>query len=104
MFPDLHQFARQEARHYFLNGTPETELDGVKFQLSGGLYDAPSGVTCYVTYPKADYAAGGTLRPRMSQSALYRKRTIGTAELESPFSPLCPILIWSPSPSNVVYQ
>ena len=72
----------------FQNGTPETELDGVKFQLGGGLYDAPSGVTCYVTYPKADYAGGGTLRPRMSENALYRKRTIGTAELGTPF-PLC---------------
>ena len=100
--PDLHQFARQEARHYYLNGTPETELDGVKFQLGGGLYDAPSGVTCYVTYPKADYASGGTLRPRMSQSALYRERTIGTVKLESPFLPLSPILICPPPPSNVV--
>lgn len=97
MFPDLHQFARQEARHYYLNGTPETELDGVKFQLGGGLYDAPSGVTCYVTYPKADYGGGGTLRPRMSENALYRKRTIGMAEFGLPFPPLSPILIWSHS-------
>ena len=70
--PDLHQFARAEARHYYLNGTPDSELEGVKFQLTGGLYDTPSGLTCYVTHPKVDYSSGGTLRPRMKESPLYR--------------------------------
>ena len=74
--PDLHAFSRGEARHYYLNGTPDSALDGVKFELGGSLYDAPSGLSCFVTYPKPSYASGGTLRPRMSESPLYRKRTV----------------------------
>ena len=74
--PDLHAFSRGEARHYYLNGTPDSALDGVKFELGGSLYDAPSGLSCFVTHPKPSYASGGTLRPRMSESPLYRKRTV----------------------------
>lgn len=73
--PDLHSFARQEARHFHLNGTPESELEGVKFSLDGGLYDAPTGLSVYVSHPKPSYASGGTLRPRMTETAMYRKRT-----------------------------
>ena len=74
--PDLHSFTRQEARHFHLNGTPESELEGVKFSLDGGLYDAPTGLSVYVSHPKPSYAAGGTLRPRMTETAMYRKRTV----------------------------
>ncbi len=74
--PDLHKFSKQEARHFFLNGTPETTLDGVKFELGGGLYDTPSGLSCYVHYPKQSFSKGGTLRPRMTESPMYRRRTV----------------------------
>ena len=74
--PDLHQFSRQEARHFMLNGTPDTELDGVQFKLEGGLYDAPSGISIYQTYPKPNYVSGGTLRPRMGKTSLWRDRII----------------------------
>lgn len=74
--PDLHQYSRQEARHFMLNGTPETELEGVQFKLDGGLYDAPSGISIFQTYPKPNYVSGGTLRPRMGKTGLWRDRTI----------------------------
>lgn len=59
-----------------LNGTPDTELDGVQFKLEGGLYDAPSGISIYQTYPKPNYVSGGTLRPRMGKTSLWRDRII----------------------------
>lgn len=75
--PDLHSFTRQEARHFHLNGTPESELEGVKFSLDGGLYDAPTGLSVYVSHPKPSYAAGGTLRPRMCVLACPRPFHLG---------------------------
>jgi hypothetical protein len=74
--PDLHQFSRQESRHFMLNGTPDTDLEGVQFKLDGGLYDAPSGISIFQTYPKPNYVSGGTLRPRMGKTGLWRDRTI----------------------------
>lgn len=59
-----------------LNGTSQSELEGVKFDLQGGLYDAPTGLSVFVTHAKANYVQGGTLRPRMQKNALYRERTI----------------------------
>ena len=75
--PDLHSFARQEARHFMLNGTSQSELEGVKFDLQGGLYDAPTGLSVFVTHAKPDYIHGGTLRPRMKAGGIFRERTIG---------------------------
>lgn len=51
--PDMHKFSKQENRHFFLNGTPDSALDGVQFGLGGGLHDTPTGLSCYVHYPKA---------------------------------------------------
>jgi len=59
-----------------LNGTSQSELEGVKFDLQGGLYDAPTGLSVFVTHAKPNYVQGGTLRPRMQKNALYRERTI----------------------------
>ena len=82
----MHKFSKQENRHFFLNGTPDSTLDGVKFDLGGGLHDTPTGLSCYVHYPKANYAQGGTLRPRATESPMVRNRP---TKFSFPISPSC---------------
>lgn len=74
--PDIYNNARPEGRHFYLNGTAASQLEPIRFDLNGGMFDAPTGLNIFATHAKPSYVSGGTLRPRMTENALYRRRTI----------------------------